>query len=55
MAFKWRLEMTKTVFFTVAPCMLIVPSPLFVRLMHTNCYKIVKQLQSIKIILIAPA
>jgi hypothetical protein len=53
MAFKWRLEMTNIVFVTVAPCMLIEPSLLFVRLMHTNCYKVVKQLQSIKIIIVA--
>jgi hypothetical protein len=32
--------------FTVAPCMLIVLSPLFVQLMYTNYYKIVKDLKS---------
>jgi len=31
--------------FVVAPCMLIVLSPLFVQLMLTNYYKIVKQLK----------
>jgi len=39
--------------FVVAPCMLIVLSPLFVQLMHTNCYKIVKQLKSFNIIIFA--
>jgi len=29
-------------------------SPLFVQLMHTNYYKIVKQLKSFKIIIVAP-
>jgi len=29
--------------FIVAPCMLIVLSPLFVQLMHTKYYKIVKR------------
>jgi len=29
-------------------------SPLFVQLMQTNCYKIVKQLKSFKIIIVAP-
>jgi len=32
--------------------MLIVLSPLFVQLMHTNYYKIVKQLKSFKIIIV---
>ena len=40
--------------FVVAPCMLIVLSPLFVQLMHTNYYKIVKKLKSFKIITVAP-
>ena len=35
--------------------MLIALSPLFVQLMHTNYYKIVKQLKSFKIIIVAPA
>jgi len=34
--------------------MLIVLSPLFVQLMHTDYYKIVKQLKSFKIIIVAP-
>jgi len=34
--------------------MLIVLSPLFVQLMHKNYYKIVKQLKSFKIIIVAP-
>ena len=34
--------------------MLIVLSPLFVQLMHTNHYKIVKQLKSFKITIVAP-
>ena len=38
-------------YFIVAPCMLIVLSPLFVLLMHTNYYKIVKQLKSFKILI----
>jgi len=42
------------VFFIVAPCMLIVFSSLFVQPMHTNYYKIVKQIKSFKIILVAP-
>ena len=42
------------IIFIVAPCMLIVLSPLFVQLMHTNYYKIVKQLKSFKIITVAP-
>jgi len=41
-------------FFVVAPCMLIVLRPLFLQLMHTNYYKIVKQLKSFKIIIVAP-
>ena len=41
-------------FFVAAPCMLIVLSSLFVQLMHTNYYKIVKQLKSFKIIIVAP-
>jgi len=40
--------------FIVAPCMLIVLNPLFVQLMHKNYYKIVKQLKSFKIIIVAP-
>jgi len=43
------------IFFIVAPCMLTVSSPLFVQLMYTNYYKIVKQLKSFKIIIIATA
>ena len=31
-----------------------VTSPLFVQLMHTNYYKIVKQLKSFKIIIVVP-
>jgi len=34
--------------------MLIVPSPLFVQLIHINYYKIVKLLKSFKIIIVAP-
>jgi len=34
--------------------MLIVLSPLFVQLMHTNYYKIVKLLKSLQIITVAP-
>ena len=45
----------QTISFVVAPCMLVVLSPLFVQLMHTNYYKIVKQLKSFKIIIVAPA
>jgi len=41
-------------FFVVAPCILVVLSPLFVQLMHTNYYKIFKQLKSFKIIIVAP-
>ena len=44
----------RSFFFVVAPCMLVVSSPLFVQLMHTNYYKIVKQLKSFKIIIVAP-
>jgi len=40
--------------FIVAPCMLIVLSPLFAQLMHTNYYKIAKQLKSFKITIVAP-
>ena len=40
--------------FIVAPCMLIVLNPLFVQLMHTHYYKIVKRLKSFKIIIFAP-
>ena len=40
--------------FIVAPCMLIVLSTSFVQLMHTNYYKIIKQLKSFKIITVAP-
>ena len=39
---------------TFGPCMLIVLSLLFVQLMHTNYYKIVKQLKSFRIIIVAP-
>jgi len=42
------------VIFVVARCMLTVLSPLFVQLMHTNYYKIVKQLETFKIIIVAP-
>jgi len=42
------------IYFVGAPYMLIVLSPLFVQLMHTNYYKIVKQLKSFKIIIFAP-
>ena len=41
----------KILFFVVAPCMLIVLSLLFVQLMHTNYFKIFKQLKSTIIIL----
>ena len=34
--------------------MLIVLNPLFVQLMHTNYYKIVKQLKSFEITIVAP-
>ena len=40
--------------FVATPCMLIVLSPLFVQLKHTNYYKIVKQLKSFTIIIAAP-
>ena len=40
--------------FVVAPCMMIVLSPLYIHLMHKNYYKIVKQLKSFKIIIVAP-
>ena len=40
--------------FIVVPCMLIILSSLFVQLMHTNYYKIVKQLKPFKIIIVAP-
>ena len=40
--------------FVVASCMLIVLSPLFVQLMRKNYYKIVKQLKSFKIVIVAP-
>jgi len=46
---------SRSYIFVVAPCMLIVLSPSFVQLIHTNCYKIVKQLISFKIIIVAPA
>ena len=35
--------------------MLIVLSPLLVQVTHTNYYKIVKQLKSFKIIIVAPS
>ena len=35
------LENTYDMIFVVEPCMLIVLSPLFVQLKHTNYYKIV--------------
>ena len=40
--------------FVVAPCILIVLSPLFAQLMQTNYYKIAKELKSFKIIIVAP-
>ena len=49
-AFKLAL----VIIFIVAPCMLILLSHLFVQLMHINCYKIVKELQSFKIIIVVP-
>ena len=48
------IKITHSIIFVVAPCMSIVLSPLFVQLMHTNYYKIVKQLKSFKIITVAP-
>ena len=39
--------------FVVAPCILIALRPLFVQLMYTNYYKIVKQLKSLKFIIVA--
>jgi len=42
------------IIFIVAPRMLMVLSLLFVQLIHTNYYKIVKQLKSFKIIIVAP-
>ena len=47
------LKVTWTIFI-VAPCMLIILSPLFVQLMHTNYYKIVKLLKSFKIMIVVP-
>jgi len=38
----------------IHPPSLLQLSPLFVQLMHTNCYKIFKQLKSFKIIIVAP-
>ena len=43
---------THFIIFIVAQCMLIALSPLFVKLMHTFYYKIVKQLKSFKIIIV---
>jgi len=40
--------------FVVAPCVLIGLSSLFVQIMHTEYYKIVKELKSFKIIKVAP-
>jgi hypothetical protein len=40
--------------FVVAPCVLIILRPLFVQLMYTNYYKIVQQLKSFEIIIVAP-
>ena len=54
---RYRITPTLTsrnLIFIVALCMLTVLSPLFVRLMHTNQYKIVKRLKSFKIIIVAP-
>jgi len=48
------IKVTHSIIFVVAPCMLIVLSPLFVQLMHTDYYKIVKQLKSFKIMIVAP-
>ena len=42
------------IIFVFARCMLIVLIPLFAQLMHTNYYKIIKQLKSFKIIILAP-
>ena len=57
MAWKWIVKTEifkyKSIIIVAAPCMLIVLSPLFVQLMHTNYYKIVKQLKSFKIITVA--
>jgi len=43
-----------TSIFIVAQWMLTVLSPLFLQLMHTNYYKIIKVLKSFKIIIFAP-
>jgi len=51
----WQMDTkSQTNIFVVAPCMLMVLSPLFVQLMHTNYYKTFKQLKSFKFIIVAP-
>ena len=48
------IKETHSIIFVVAPCMLIILSPLFVQLMHTNYNKIFKKLKSFKITIVAP-
>ena len=45
---------TRLVYLRIAPCMLVVLSPIFVQIMHTKYYKILKELESFKIIIVAP-
>ena len=49
----YKLDISNIIFI-VALCMLIVSSLLFVQLMHTNYCKIVKELKSFKILILAP-
>jgi len=50
-----RISKIVTIIFKFLEKKLILLSPLFVQLMRTNYYKIVKQLKSFKIITVAPS
>jgi len=40
--------------FVVAPCILKILNSLFVQLMHTNCFDLLKLLNTFKTIIVAP-
>jgi hypothetical protein len=50
---QYLLRVCSVLIFVAAPCMLVVSSPLFVQLIHTNYYKIIKLLKSVKILILA--
>jgi hypothetical protein len=50
-----RISEIFTIIFKFLENKLLLLSPLFVQLTHTNYYKIVKQLESFKITIVAPS